>query len=64
MTSTILGWHHGEWGSADALGMPLTDRSLQLADGLFETIARAIAETMINDDARFVSLPRNIFLAK
>ena len=38
MTSTILGWHNGEWGSADTLGMPLTDRGLQLADGLFETI--------------------------
>ena len=38
MTSTILGWHNGEWGSADALGMPLTDRGLQLADGLFETV--------------------------
>ena len=38
MTATILGWHNGEWGSADALGMPLTDRSLQLADGLFETV--------------------------
>ena len=38
MTSTILGWQNGEWGSADALGMPLTDRGLQLADGLFETV--------------------------
>ena len=38
MTATTLGWHNGEWGSADALGMPLTDRGLQLADGLFETI--------------------------
>ncbi len=38
MTSTILGWHNGKWGSADALGMPLTDRGLQLADGLFETV--------------------------
>ena len=38
MTSTILGWHNGEWGSADALGMPLTDRGLQLADGVFETM--------------------------
>ena len=38
MTSTILGWHNGEWGSADTLGMPLTDRGLQLADGLFETV--------------------------
>ena len=38
MTATILGWHNGEWGSADALGMPLTDRGLQLADGLFETV--------------------------
>ncbi|KZR91833.1 D-alanine aminotransferase [Synechococcus sp. MIT S9509] len=38
MTATILGWHNGEWGSADALRMPLTDRGLQLADGLFETV--------------------------
>ena len=38
MTSTILGWHNGEWGCADALGMPITDRGLQLADGLFETV--------------------------
>ena len=38
MTATILGWHNGEWGSADALGIPLTDRGLQLADGLFETV--------------------------
>ena len=38
MTATTLGWHNGEWGSADVLGMPLTDRGLQLADGLFETI--------------------------
>ena len=38
MTPTTLGWHHGEWGSADALGMPLSDRGLQLADGVFETV--------------------------
>ena len=38
MTATILGWHNGEWGSADTLGMPISDRGLQLADGLFETV--------------------------
>ena len=38
MTPTTLGWHHGEWGSADTLGMPLSDRGLQLADGVFETV--------------------------
>ena len=38
MSATTLGWHNGEWGSADALNMPLTDRGLQLADGLFETV--------------------------
>lgn len=38
MTRTTLGWHNGEWGSADALRMPLSDRGLQLADGLFETV--------------------------
>ena len=38
MTATVLGWHNGEWGNADALGMPLSDRGLQLADGVFETM--------------------------
>ena len=38
MTATVLGWHNGEWGNADALGMPLSDRGLQLADGVFETV--------------------------
>ena len=38
MTSTILGWYNGDWGHADALNIPLSDRGLQLADGLFETV--------------------------
>ena len=38
MNATILSWHNGEWGSADALNLPLTDRGLQLADGIFETV--------------------------
>ena len=38
MTAITLGWHNGEWDSADALGMPISDRGLQLADGLFETV--------------------------
>ena len=38
MTSTILGWYNGDWGHADALNIPLSDRGLQLADGLFETM--------------------------
>ncbi|WP_114990848.1 aminotransferase class IV [Synechococcus sp. UW179A] len=38
MTATTISWLNGEWGSADALRMPLLDRGLQLADGLFETI--------------------------
>lgn len=38
MTSTALGWSDGRWGRADHLGLPLTDRGLQLADGLFETV--------------------------
>ena len=38
MSASILGWHDGEWGRADALNLPLTDRGLQLADGLFETV--------------------------
>ena len=38
MNAEAVGWSDGEWNSADALGIPLTDRGLQLADGLFETI--------------------------
>ena len=38
MTATILGWYNGDWGIADALNIPLSDRGLQLADGLFETV--------------------------
>lgn len=38
MTSRTIAWRNGEWDSADALTMPLTDRGLQLADGLFETV--------------------------
>ena len=38
MNAEAIGWSNGEWNSADALGIPLTDRGLQLADGLFETI--------------------------
>jgi branched-subunit amino acid aminotransferase/4-amino-4-deoxychorismate lyase len=29
---------HGQWGPADQLGLPLGDRGLLLADGLFETV--------------------------
>ena len=38
MTSTSLGWYDGDWGIADELNIPLSDRGLQLADGLFETM--------------------------
>lgn len=38
MNAEAIGWSNGEWNRADALGIPLTDRGLQLADGLFETI--------------------------
>mgnify|MGYP001225153280 CR=1 FL=1 len=34
-----IGWIDGEWGSTDALTIPINDRGLTLGDGVFETIA-------------------------
>ena len=33
-----IAWIDGCWGEPDDLQLPLSDRGLQLADGLFETI--------------------------
>jgi 4-amino-4-deoxychorismate lyase len=33
-----LAWIDGRWGGPDDLQLPLSDRGLQLADGLFETV--------------------------
>ena len=33
-----IAWIDGRWGEPDALQLPISDRGLQLADGLFETI--------------------------
>ncbi|TCD59015.1 4-amino-4-deoxychorismate lyase [Synechococcus sp. BS56D] len=33
-----ISWCNGRWGSAKELGVPLSDRGLLLADGLFETV--------------------------
>jgi 4-amino-4-deoxychorismate lyase len=37
MTSAIA-WINGEWGHPSELKLPLSDRGLQLADGVFETV--------------------------
>ena len=37
MTTTIA-WLDGQWGTAHGLQLPLSDRGLQLSDGLFETV--------------------------
>ena len=34
-----IGWIDGKWGSTDTLNIPINDRGLTLADGIFETIA-------------------------
>lgn len=34
----MISWCNGAWGSAQQLMLPLSDRGLQLADGLFETV--------------------------
>jgi len=38
MSHPVLGWINGNWNEARTLSLPLTDRGLQLADGLFETV--------------------------
>lgn len=38
MTAAALAWHDGQWGDSHSLHLPLSDRGLQLADGLFETV--------------------------
>ncbi|MFY9251082.1 MAG: aminotransferase class IV, partial [Vulcanococcus sp.] len=38
MTGHSLVWSDGCWGEANALQLPLNDRGLLLADGLFETV--------------------------
>ena len=38
MTGPSLSWIDGRWGEANAPELPLNDRGLLLADGLFETV--------------------------
>ncbi len=35
---TGIAWSEGVWGEPDSLHLPLSDRGLQLGDGLFETV--------------------------
>ena len=48
MSAPVLGWINGHWSEAKTLGLPLTDRGLQLADGLFETVL------VLNGDAQLL----------
>ena len=36
--SNSIAWINGRWGAPRELGIPLSDRGLQLADGVFETV--------------------------
>ena len=38
MTGPSLSWIDGRWGEANAPELPLNDRGLLMADGLFETV--------------------------
>ena len=38
MTGRSLSWIDGRWGETNAPELPLNDRGLLLADGLFETV--------------------------
>ena len=36
--TAVVAWSEGVWGDLDNLRLPLSDRGLQLGDGLFETV--------------------------
>jgi len=36
--SSAIAWVEQQWGHPDALGLPISDRGLSLADGVFETL--------------------------
>ena len=40
----------GEWGTAQGLQLPLSDRGLQLSDGLFETVLVLDGQPKLLDD--------------
>ena len=47
--SQAVAWIDGHWGTPDALSLPLSDRGLQLADGLFETVLIRAGEPQLLD---------------
>jgi len=49
MTGTIA-WLEGKWGAPHELRLPLNDRGLQLADGLFETVLIQDGEPRLLED--------------
>ena len=52
-----IAWIDGRWGDPDHLQLPLSDRGLQLADGLFETILilNGAAQLLTEHLARWVA---------
>ena len=48
MTTTIA-WIDGRWGTPASLVLPLDDRGLLLADGLFETVLVRDSQPMLLD---------------
>jgi len=47
--SQAVAWIDGHWGTPSALSLPLSDRGLQLADGLFETVLIRAGEPQLLD---------------
>lgn len=45
-----IAWMDGQWGEPDRLRLPLSDRGLLLADGLFETVLILDGRTRLLDD--------------
>ena len=45
-----IAWMNGQWGEPDQLSLPLSDRGLLLADGLFETVLMLDGRIRLLDD--------------
>ena len=48
--TTAIAWIDGRWGTPESLALPLDDRGLLLADGLFETVLVRDGQPMLLDE--------------
>ena len=56
--SQAVAWMDGEWNAPDELSIPVSDRGLRLADGVFETILTIGSQPQLLSLVPRVELPR------